>query len=441
MKPRNEALDELRGLAILAMMLSGTIPFGMLAAWMYHAQTPPPYHKHDPTIPGITWVDLVFPAFLFAMGAAIPLALRRAKLDLASIWKLVGRGGLLVLFAIYDMHVRPSLLAKKPDTATWLTALLGFFLAIPMFARIPENWPKWSSYAVRVFGWGAAALLLSRLRYADGTGFRPERADVILLVLASCATVGGLVYVATKGKPLARLVVLLAFAAWRLAAESDGTWASASWWWEQGVVGQLARPEFLGYLLVVLPGTFVGEAFSEEVVETPTWQKTGAVLLGLATPIVVVTVWFHRLNPLFLLPLLAVVPLTRGRERSVASIGAVCLFLGTLVEPFQEGIKKDPPTFSYWLTGAGTAALILVALMLLPAWKPRRLLATVGQNPMLAYIGITNLVAPLWAFTVDKRIDAWLSTPNGGVASAWLQTILLILLVSGFSRLRVYLRT
>lgn len=44
-KVRFEALDALRGLAILMMVLSGTIPFdGALPGWMYHAQLPPPDH-------------------------------------------------------------------------------------------------------------------------------------------------------------------------------------------------------------------------------------------------------------------------------------------------------------------------------------------------------------------------------------------------------------
>src|ERR1700678_261744 len=79
---RAYALDALRGLAILAMLLSGQEPFGQhaLPAWMYHGQEPPPHHDWLGTLPGITWVDLVFPTFLFCMGAAFPLALAR-RLD------------------------------------------------------------------------------------------------------------------------------------------------------------------------------------------------------------------------------------------------------------------------------------------------------------------------------------------------------------------------
>lgn len=77
MKVRDTSIDALRGFAILTMILSGSIAYGdVLPAWMFHAQVPPPLHKFNATIPGITWVDLVFPFFLFSMGAAMPLALK-----------------------------------------------------------------------------------------------------------------------------------------------------------------------------------------------------------------------------------------------------------------------------------------------------------------------------------------------------------------------------
>jgi uncharacterized membrane protein len=117
---RLDALDALRGLSILLMVFSGRIPFGVLPDWMYHAQVPPPNHVFDPTLPGITWVDLVFPFFLFAMGAAIPFALRR-RIDRGETpWKLsayiVQRGLLLAAFAIYVMHIRPWLFGENPGT-------------------------------------------------------------------------------------------------------------------------------------------------------------------------------------------------------------------------------------------------------------------------------------------------------------------------------------
>ncbi|MBK7866366.1 MAG: DUF5009 domain-containing protein [Ignavibacteriales bacterium] len=58
---RSYALDALRGFAILTMILSGSISFGNLPAWMHHAQVPPPLHKFIPPfpeLPGSIWFSL-----------------------------------------------------------------------------------------------------------------------------------------------------------------------------------------------------------------------------------------------------------------------------------------------------------------------------------------------------------------------------------------------
>ena len=77
MDNRSYALDALRGYAIVTMVLSGAVVYGVLPGWMYHAQIPPPTHAFNPAAPGITWVDLVFPFFLFAMGSAFPFSMRK----------------------------------------------------------------------------------------------------------------------------------------------------------------------------------------------------------------------------------------------------------------------------------------------------------------------------------------------------------------------------
>src|SRR3984957_2351441 len=130
---RFDALDALRGLAILAMLLSSEMPFGAnsLPNWMYHAQVPPPEHKFIP-LPGITWVDLVFPFFLFAMGAAFPLAMRSRLAAGVPKWKIVfgifRRGFLLGFFALFVMAIRPEVLSNAPATGTWLLGLAGFVI-------------------------------------------------------------------------------------------------------------------------------------------------------------------------------------------------------------------------------------------------------------------------------------------------------------------------
>ena len=65
MNNRAYAVDILRGLAIVGMVLSGYIAWNPdLPAWLFHAQLPPPSFVFDASVAGITWVDLVSPFFL-----------------------------------------------------------------------------------------------------------------------------------------------------------------------------------------------------------------------------------------------------------------------------------------------------------------------------------------------------------------------------------------
>ena len=102
MQQRNQSLDTLRGFAILTMVLSGSIAFGdVLPAWMYHAQVPPPDHKFVPTLAGITWVDLVFPFFLFALGNAMAFVIPRLEASNTFWQKVIKRSVLIFLIGLF----------------------------------------------------------------------------------------------------------------------------------------------------------------------------------------------------------------------------------------------------------------------------------------------------------------------------------------------------
>lgn len=123
MNQRALALDALRGYAIITMVLSATIISSILPGWMSHAQTPPPDHIFNPEIPGITWVDLVFPFFLFAMGAAFPFSIGRhaekGRSKLLLSYEAIKRGIQLTFSLFYPtflslrakLSARPALLA------------------------------------------------------------------------------------------------------------------------------------------------------------------------------------------------------------------------------------------------------------------------------------------------------------------------------------------
>lgn len=198
-KVRFEALDALRGLAILMMVLSGTIPHeGALPAWMYHAQVPPPDHVFDPSVPGITWVDLVFPMFLFSMGAAIPFSFggridrgeSRLKMFGHLFWRFAG----LALFAIISQHARPYGM-EAGSVMKWVLALLAMGTMILIFAAPKSGWWSRNIKWVSLAGWGAAIALFGMMDHSGVQSFSFQNFDIIIMILANTALAGGLLYV------------------------------------------------------------------------------------------------------------------------------------------------------------------------------------------------------------------------------------------------------
>ena len=102
------------------MVLSGSVAWGVLPGWMYHAQVGPRSNfVFDGSIYGITWVDLVFPFFLFAMGAAFPFSIgnkyRKGSSRRRIIYDSLLRGFRLTFFAIFIQHIYPWVVSSPQD--------------------------------------------------------------------------------------------------------------------------------------------------------------------------------------------------------------------------------------------------------------------------------------------------------------------------------------
>ena len=140
MNKRAYALDALRGYSIITMVLSATVAWNSLPGWMYHAQTPPPDRAFDASLSGITWVDLVFPFFLFAMGAAFPFSIKKrfekGDTKLRLVYEAIKRGVQLTFFAIFIQHFYPYVLSNPQDVRAWLLSILCFII---LFLRLFEN--------------------------------------------------------------------------------------------------------------------------------------------------------------------------------------------------------------------------------------------------------------------------------------------------------------
>ncbi|MDN3920324.1 DUF5009 domain-containing protein [Roseateles violae] len=407
--PRDPALDALRGLAILGMVLSGSLAFGdALPGWMFHAQQPPPLHRFEPTRAGISWVDLVFPFFLFSMGAAMPLAMRKLKGNLEALVAIGRRFALLLFFALFTQHMKPANLQSLAPWAALTLPLLAFGLLSLMLG--PAR-PK-----IKAAAWCGSALLLALLPFQRGAGFELGRSDIILLVLADMALFGGLLYWFTRDRPLLRIALLPLLAAVLLGRQVSGSWNAAL----AGFTPAAWAYQFyyLKYLFILVPGMFAGEWLigTARCEAAPRWPAAVALTLIVTN----LSLLYAREPGWNLLASLALTGLLLWCASALDPLGQRCvqaggylLLLGLALEALEGGIRKDSSTFSYYAVGSGLAFFALLALRGLPA-ALTRWLAIHGRNPLLAYVAGALVVLPLLHLS-------GLHAPWSALNSGWLQ--------------------
>lgn len=440
------------------------VPRGVLPDWMYHAQLPPPAHAFDPARPGITWVDLVFPFFLFAMGAAMPIALgarlsagvHPARVALEVLFRTI----VLAAFALYVQHINPWLLEANPTARTWLIALLGFALLFPALARLPRDWPAARQAAIRIAGWGGCIALCASLRYADGTGWRLTRSDIIIVVLTNTWLFGAMIWLLSRDFVPLRLGLMIALIAFRLSHESPG-WIQDAWNWTPAP--WIFTPYYLQYLMIVLPGTIVGELFLRRVGEPPVASTTGSRILAAGALIgsfelcaITLIVMGRANDPLTRYSLLmncftvcgAAVGL-RGVSDPflgrVAGWGAMWFVIGLLFEPLEGGIKKDPSNLCYYFVTSGLATFILLALWIAARSsvfvRCTNWIAQTGANPIVAYVAIRNLIPPLAVLTgIEAAAGSAFVDPWPRAAWALAKTLLLAAVIAYLTRRRIFFR-
>lgn len=288
MKERALAVDLLRGLAIVGMVLSGYISRNPdLPAWLFHAQLPPPSFAFDPSVPGITWVDLVFPFFLFSMGAAFPFSIgRRLDRGAAAVqvaWTILRRGLLLAFFAIvlgntnlWTLHEA----LQRPVAASLLTLVVwGAFFA--MFIRLRNRSERFNTL---LNGCGIAALLLLLVLYrALGVDVNLYRSDIIILILANVVVAGSFLWWLTRRKPGLRMGLVALLVALKLAAAVPGSWTESVW--NATFAPWLYHTEFLQYLCIVLPGSVAGELIARWLARKGTAAPTASTDLSVTAAV------------------------------------------------------------------------------------------------------------------------------------------------------------
>jgi predicted acyltransferase len=360
--PRVLSIDVFRGLTMLVMVFVNDLASVKgLPWWTYHAPG---------RVDAMTYVDMVFPAFLFILGMAIPLAVeQRLRKDPSQprLWLHVALRSLslLVLGLILAnagggdpalIHMRPSVWA--------LLALLGAFLIWMVYPKDPE---RQSLYKIlRLVGVALVVVMFAIFRHTarDGsvTWIRTAYPEILgLLAFAYLTTC--ILYIPTRRwlwAPFAWFAVLTAFCAF----------STAKWI------------------------TFPSHA-SLYVWPFHNGSSTSIAMAGVATSIIFVGP--HSLRW----------PTFRSKATLALSFAAITLIAARLLTPL--GISKIRATPTWCLYSIGSSILIFTFLYWIcdvQRWtRWAAFTRPAGANTLLTY-----LLPDIWYFALSALGITWFHT-------------------------------
>ncbi len=377
------ALDFMRGVSIFGMVFSAIIPYGVLPAWMYHIQNPPPTHQLDMSVSGLSWVDLVFPVFIFCMGAAIPLS-GKIKIEKGITAAEYIRGivvRFIMLWAFSYLYVLTNY-TNVEGIAPQIFTLLGFcslfliYLSVKnpnrlLFSKSRTNSTTESSgsttQATGTLSWlkvGTATHIAGILGVVCvitvghlyfGEVISLQRRGIIIFLLAFLYLFGSLIWYFTHNRPCVRVVffaLLFTFTHITRALDLPSiTYANPEirWWFNM---------EYFYFLLILIPATIIGDMLSQS---------------------------------------------TKLQYGKLAIIGSGLFIWGLIMIVIEGSITKVPCTISYCFV---TCAICIVLLAVcdficrkIPGNFIVKTFAGAGQNPLMSYIAFDNLLVPLMKAT------------------------------------------
>jgi predicted acyltransferase len=367
---RITSIDALRGLVMFTMIfvndIAGVSP-KIVPAWM----------RHFKGRSGMTFVDMVFPGFLFIVGMSIPFALGGRLRTGVPWWKtllhVMGRTLALLCIGILmvnDESPGPDMSGLPP--ALWavlmfVSAMLAFCSISPPLA--PEAARRWVTRGLRVLGLCGMVALAFMFRGDKGQRIVPMSPFAIhtewygiLGLIAWAYFVGSVVYLTFRANALALLgcvVLLLGL------YPADRT----------GLLDNVWLGRFVG----------IGETLGAQPSITVAGLLLASILVQGEKPSRARTV---RFTLLFV----------------VGFAAAALLFNGLY------GINKNEatPSWCLWACAITAALWLILHLVCDGAPMPRlaKVLAVAGQNVLLAYLISEMLPSLLELIHLDNTYDA-----------------------------------
>ena len=412
---RFQALDTLRGLTIFAMILCYTA-IGKLGGWMRHIEKPS----------GLTWVDLIFPFFLFCLGAAVPLAVNRRLEQGVPLWKILAHVAYraAALWFLSVLWVR----GQAPREHNELLRLVEFACLVLLFMRphpltVRFRWLKYVNYVLKfAAAAGMAGLMVLVVRSGQ---FNWKNCNVILRLLAYGYITGCITHVVSRNRLMVKAGLLVVLTAIVVHYQMRGGWLM-----KLLNIGDWRYLHLYGFLnlLPAVIGVFVGQEIQKYLKADPSALAKGMPAVrsalaagGLLLAILCTLVFTYGGHIL----IAAVSTLTfasvslwlvnrgkigaRSLIRFCLSYGFLLVLTGFVLEPVK-GIYKRGWTPSYLLISGGFAVLMLAMIMLTKVAFVRRIwsfFSVVGKNALMVYYLPTGLVYPLLGLMHLPVRPAW----------------------------------
>lgn len=443
-KPRYLSLDFLRGLTIFGMVLSAIQPSGVMPGWMYHVQNPPPTHALDMSVPGIGWVDMVFPIFIFCMGAAIPFAKPNPK-------GIFGRFVMLWLFSYLYVFINSS--------CSWVT--LAGFIALFLLYMVFKAKPKICGrevpvYYIRIIGVIAVLSVIAVNHFCFAEVISQHRRGIIIFLLAFLYLFGALIWYYTKENLKGRAAIFGLVLAFTLITQYENwptiTYANPkiSWWF---------NVEYIYFLLLLLPATYIGDILQKRIKEgRELYVKGNSTAVGVVSLLSFALVvwmlyalymqlywWNLFVSGGMLLLIYKIVKKYIPDYVAMVQMAAYLILVGEIIEPMNGGIKKVPCTIQYCLATCGMATLLLIVAdyicQKLPGNFVVKVFAGAGKNPLMSYIAYSSFVMPLMNITGAIYLYR-LAYPSGMHLLGFLRSVLMVFftmwVVSLFSNRKIF---
>lgn len=266
------SIDALRGITILVMIFVNELAgVSGIPAWM----------KHMPAdADAMTFVDVVFPAFLFIVGMSIPFAINRRISKGDNFWQLqwhiLWRSlGLLVL-GLFMVNAEDGYNEEAMGMSIHAWSLL-FYVCVILVWNVYSFSQKWIVYVLK--GIGIAGLVILALLYRggeDGTeSMQPHWWGILGLIgwayLYSC-----IIYQLFKGNVYGILAMIAVCVIFYAVAKQPAIQQSA-WKWMAGQSGDAA------HVSIVLSGILLSLIFFDQGLNSTRqqryWQAAGFTLI------------------------------------------------------------------------------------------------------------------------------------------------------------------